>query len=414
MNHRAMIAASALLCAIAASAPVHAEAQVEYQITIDMTWSEETHSADWPTEPHFSPWTGGVHKSTATFWDPGYLASPGVKDVAELGDHTTFEAEILAEAALGNASSNTIFIPGLNFSPGVRTGSFTLDRVFPRLTLITMVAPSPDWFTGATGLRLYRYGRWLNNFSVPIYPFDAGTDSGVSYESPDLATVPPDPISRIYDDPLGVGGTSPPVGFYRFEVLTVDGLAPHIDWDGDGLNNLREAELGTNLTHHDTDSDTIWDRNDNCPVHMNFDQLDGDGDGAGDACDNCNSDPNEYQSDWDADGEGDLCDPDDRLVAFTGMLPSSQQWESDSNFNTYNLYRGDLAVLRNTSQYSQDPSTAAADRFCGLTGTMENDPYTPPVGEAVFYLVSGDDGVEESTLGEDSLGHNRVNAHPCL
>jgi hypothetical protein len=405
--------AGVLLGMVVLTGPVVANAQITYRITMDMTWSEETHPVDWPAEPHFSPWIGGVHKPTVTFWELGDLASTGVKDVAEVGDHLAFESEILAEAALGNASSNTILRSGLNVSPGVQTGIFTTRRAFPRFTLITMIACSPDWFTGTSGLNLFPNNRWVVKLDVPVYSFDAGTDSGLSYESPDQPTVPPEPVFRIYDDPLGVGGTSPPVGYYRFELLAVDGMPPHEDADSDGLTNLREAELGSDPMSGDSDGDTTGDAVDNCPAQSNAGQLDGDGDDIGDVCDNCGSDPNVHQNDTDGDGEGDICDGNDRLISLTAMLPAAQEWEEDSSFTSYNLYRGDLAVLRSTGRYSQDPTATAADRFCDLTGTVESDSYSPAPGEAVFYLVTGSDGIAENGLGEDSWGNNRRNAYPC-
>lgn len=57
------------------------------------------------------------------------------------------------------------------------------------------------------------------------------------------------------------------------------------DGDGDGLTNLQEFEQGTDPQESDTDSDTVIDGDDNCPLISNVDQSDSDGDGVGDACD---------------------------------------------------------------------------------------------------------------------------------
>ncbi len=35
------------------------------------------------------------------------------------------------------------------------------------------------------------------NIDVTLFPYDVGTDSGVSYESPDMTTNPPQPISKF-------------------------------------------------------------------------------------------------------------------------------------------------------------------------------------------------------------------------
>jgi hypothetical protein len=59
----------------------------------------------------------------------------------------------------------------------------------------------------------------------------------------------------------------------------------------------------------DVDGDGVPDRDDNCPLTPNPDQLDMDGDFVGDVCDNCPLVSNMDQSDVDGDGRGDACDP---------------------------------------------------------------------------------------------------------
>jgi Thrombospondin type 3 repeat len=61
----------------------------------------------------------------------------------------------------------------------------------------------------------------------------------------------------------------------------------------------------------DTDGDGILDKDDNCPLVANANQLDGDTDGVGDACDNCPGVTNQNQANCDGDGMGDACDTDD-------------------------------------------------------------------------------------------------------
>ena len=60
-----------------------------------------------------------------------------------------------------------------------------------------MLGPSPDWIVGVSGLELcLRNCSWAEEREVFLYPWDAGVDSGVSYESPDQPTFPPQPITR--------------------------------------------------------------------------------------------------------------------------------------------------------------------------------------------------------------------------
>lgn len=61
-----------------------------------------------------------------------------------------------------------------------------------------MLGPSPDWIVGVSGLELcMRNCSWLEQKELFLYPWDAGVDSGISYESPDEPTSPPQPITRI-------------------------------------------------------------------------------------------------------------------------------------------------------------------------------------------------------------------------
>ena len=63
----------------------------------------------------------------------------------------------------------------------------------------------------------------------------------------------------------------------------------------------------------DIDADGIPNRNDNCPVVANEDQLDRDSDEVGDVCDNCPNHSNPYQMDSDDDGRGNACKYDNTL-----------------------------------------------------------------------------------------------------
>lgn len=42
--------------------------------------------------------------------------------------------------------------------------------------------PSPDWVVGVNGLNLcLKNCSWIENLVVDLYPYDAGTDSGITY-----------------------------------------------------------------------------------------------------------------------------------------------------------------------------------------------------------------------------------------
>ena len=61
-----------------------------------------------------------------------------------------------------------------------------------------MVAPSPDWFVGVSGLPLLDdQGRWLRSHEVNLYPWDAGSEQGSEFSRNNLATSPQGVITSI-------------------------------------------------------------------------------------------------------------------------------------------------------------------------------------------------------------------------
>jgi len=82
-----------------------------------------------------------------------------------------------------------------------------------------MLAPSPDWFVGVSGLNLIENGDWVGEKVVVLQPWDAGTDSGATFSSADLRTSPAEPIHLIGTGPLLVGASVPPVGTFTFRRL---------------------------------------------------------------------------------------------------------------------------------------------------------------------------------------------------
>ena len=131
------------------------------------------------------------------------------------------------------------------------------------------------------------------------------------------------------------------------------------------------------------------------------------------ASDNCPTVRNESQHDADQDLQGDECDLDDGLVLFLEISDPRVRWQDDAAYSSFNLYRGSLAVLRASGEYTQEPgSNPYAARFCGLTATDQDDVLSPATGEAFYWLVAGVGAAGEEPLG-DGAGVDRPNDHPC-
>jgi len=192
-----------------------------YQVVFNATWSAVTHPASFPTgSAHFSGLVGGTHDSSVHFYREGEAASEGIRLMAELGQKSTLLNEILPAIANGTAQFQ-LSGGGISPSPGSVSLTFPqpMRRDFPLVTLVSMIAPSPDWFVGVDGLNLIEDGQWVTNKVVTLYGMDAGTDSGVSYASADQVTVPRGVVSEFTGFPALVNGVIVPFGNYTFTRL---------------------------------------------------------------------------------------------------------------------------------------------------------------------------------------------------
>jgi len=212
-----LLAAATLVAA--ASSPVTAQT-AWYRATFDATWTAETHPTNYPANAHFSGLVGGTHDATASFWMDGVHASLGMKHMAEWGAQNTLLAEVQDAIDAGQAGVQIADAP-LWDVPGMTSVDFEITPDFPLVTLVAMIAPSPDWFIGVMGLDLRPGGDWAEEITVEVYPFDAGTDSGTNYTSGDNPTSPAVPIFAITSAPFTPGE---PIGTLTFTRLGVSSV----------------------------------------------------------------------------------------------------------------------------------------------------------------------------------------------
>lgn len=189
---------------------------VTYTVTFDATWSVETHPLDFPPNPHFSWLIGGTHDDQMVFWQVGQLASLGIQRMAEWGSKTPFDEEVEAAITAGHAGEVICDDVYIATSPGTTSEMFTVTQNYSLVTLVSMIAPSPDWFVGVSGLDLFEGGAWVEEIVVELQAYDAGTDSSPTYTSPNQPTVPHEPISLKTDGPF-VGGV--PLGTFTFTLM---------------------------------------------------------------------------------------------------------------------------------------------------------------------------------------------------
>lgn len=190
-----------------------------YSVTFNATWNGTTHPTDFPSGAHFSPLIGAVHNDSVSFWASGETASPGIEQMAETGGTGLLAREIRAEMPDNAISIVTGRGIGSPASTTISEILVTLDH--PLITLVTMIAPSPDWFVGVAGQSLQNeFGQWADEMVIVLYPYDSGTDDGTTYTSPNADSSPRQPIRSLK-------GVSPfsdePIGTYTFTRIDVGG-----------------------------------------------------------------------------------------------------------------------------------------------------------------------------------------------
>ncbi len=203
-----------LLCCLLGSAlATVAEAQTSatYRVTFESTWSASTHPDGFPANAHFSPLVGTSHTAAVSFWAPGATASDAIEAMAERGQ-TPLLLQAFADA-MPDASPGTVG-QDLPVSPGTAETRVVVSDALPLVTIVTMIAPSPDWFVGVHSLDLRVNGVLPDVAVVPLAVYDAGTDSGTLYLSANADTQPRAAVALLTSAPFAAGAT---VGTFTFE-----------------------------------------------------------------------------------------------------------------------------------------------------------------------------------------------------
>lgn len=235
MIHPIRFECLALVAAFALSGLRASQADTaQYELTFDATWSASTHPLDFPSSAHFSGLIGGTHNASVSFWENGQLASLGIERMAESGSKSPMTEEVQAAIDAGGAWG-LISGGGIGRSPGVVMEDFEISSTHPLTTVVSMIAPSPDWFVGVHDLNLRPNGSWLAEVTVDLWPYDAGTDSGPDFTSRNEDTMPREAIRRMTESPFE--GT-PALGTFTFRLASLLG-----DFNESGVHDADDVDL---------------------------------------------------------------------------------------------------------------------------------------------------------------------------
>ena len=197
--------------------PMHST-KAKYKITFRSLWDQAVHSTDFPSGTHFSPLIGMSHTDQVKLFDTETVATEGMKIMAETGATTTLESEIKTSISSGKANL-VLKGGGLGSFPSETTLEIEVDAKFPLLSFVSMIAPSPDWFVAARDVKLYEDEKFVDKLELDMGVYDAGTDDGETFRSPNKVSNPKVNIHKITTAPLAKDGVVPPISKIIFEKL---------------------------------------------------------------------------------------------------------------------------------------------------------------------------------------------------
>ena len=66
-----------------------------------------------------------------------------------------------------------------------------------KVSCLTAIVPSPDWFIGLSNVELCSNGKWAETLKIQVSAMDAGTDNGLTFTSPNWETEPRGEVTVI-------------------------------------------------------------------------------------------------------------------------------------------------------------------------------------------------------------------------
>ncbi len=179
-----------LFCLVVANAaPAVSQTTAKYRLEISYTWSPLTHPTEFPENGHMAKTFGVMHNQKYVLFKDGDTASSGLRLVAENGRNTILNAEF-AEAQRRKRVGSVFEGPNAPTVPSSISVEFDVSAAHPNLSFVSMIAPSPDWFTGVSNVPLLQDGAWVEDITIPLWAWDAGSDNGETYLAKNSDTQP--------------------------------------------------------------------------------------------------------------------------------------------------------------------------------------------------------------------------------
>ena len=181
--------------------PGASQERATYRLDFEVTWSEATHPFEFFPNAHLTRFMGASHNSRYTLFGDGRTASSGLQSLAERGRIDILRVEMQDADERGRLGET---FEGEGFGvPGIASVTVSVTEEHGLVSFATMIAPSPDWFTGVASVPLFD-GQWADRVEVTLWPWDAGTDSGTTWTAENAETQPRESI-RLSTAPYFLG-----------------------------------------------------------------------------------------------------------------------------------------------------------------------------------------------------------------
>ena len=193
-------------------------ANATYQITFTPNFTSEDFPTDYPANPQFQGMLIAVHDNTNKVFSTGSLASAGMKDLAETGSNGLLAIELSEVTSQDEVNFNVQSSASSGGPTSPQTLTIVIEPEKTRLSFVASLSPSPDWFVGFDSYNLVTADNALvDDMQITLSVFDAGTDSGTTYEAIDNPTSPAQSIAAIAGPPFSSGGLAPTIGTVRIQ-----------------------------------------------------------------------------------------------------------------------------------------------------------------------------------------------------
>lgn len=189
--------------------PPPAAATAVYRVTLNINWTSATHPGTLPGNAHVSAPVVAVHSTPGAMFAVGAQASPGIEAMAERGVTSTLVNELRASGLATEVRTGA----GVPFpAVGTRTFDVSVSQSANRISLVTMLAPSPDWFVGFADRSTFVDSQWIESATFALGNYDSGTDSGPSFTSGNADSQPRQTISGPRDAAFAAAAAQAPFG----------------------------------------------------------------------------------------------------------------------------------------------------------------------------------------------------------